>query len=296
MTRPRSSRPSTPRPVDRGRDGTCDAGEARHERRRAVARAACVDDRDAPGRPRRRRRRRRRSRRRRSVRRGLRSEVPVDARQSGDSRMPRTHDRRRRRSRRRRSTRRDADLTPLIVSSRSQAQAECSPTSRTTCSTASPQRAGRITRCVAPRRRRAHRHLRHAIDDELAAAAAAGAATRRQRQVAAPQARQGAARSKPHATLLGEWLVNPLRDRLDRCVVDGAGDNDAIAKSVRVRLPRVEDATHRRPARRRAAHRPRRAVLAALRRRARRCAGDRPDASGLRRLRRQLAGRLRGGW
>jgi hypothetical protein len=34
-------------------------------------------------------------------------------------------------------------------------------------------------------------------------------------------------------TALGEWLVNPLRDRLERCVADGAGDNDAIAKSIR---------------------------------------------------------------
>ncbi len=34
-------------------------------------------------------------------------------------------------------------------------------------------------------------------------------------------------------TALGEWLVNPLRDRLDRCVADGAGDNDTIARSIR---------------------------------------------------------------
>ena len=32
---------------------------------------------------------------------------------------------------------------------------------------------------------------------------------------------------------LAEWLVNPLRERLERRLADGAGDNEAIAKSIR---------------------------------------------------------------
>ena len=42
----------------------------------------------------------------------------------------------------------------------------------------------------------------------------------------------------------------PLRERLERSVADGDGDNDGIARRARG-LPRVEDATHRRAARRR---------------------------------------------
>jgi hypothetical protein len=33
--------------------------------------------------------------------------------------------------------------------------------------------------------------------------------------------------------VLDEWLIVPLRERLERCVVDGDGDNAAITKRVR---------------------------------------------------------------
>ena len=33
--------------------------------------------------------------------------------------------------------------------------------------------------------------------------------------------------------MLGEWLVVPLRERLERCVLDGDGDNAGIGKRVR---------------------------------------------------------------
>jgi hypothetical protein len=34
-------------------------------------------------------------------------------------------------------------------------------------------------------------------------------------------------------TSLGEWLVHPLRERIDRAVLDGAGDNEAVVKRIR---------------------------------------------------------------
>ena len=53
------------------------------------------------------------------------------------------------------------------------------------------------------------------------------------------------------ATRSAPSLVAPLRDRLERCVADGDGDNDDDHQAGPRRLPRVEDAAHRRPARRR---------------------------------------------
>ena len=40
-------------------------------------------------------------------------------------------------------------------------------------------------------------------------------------------------RRRPGDDVLGEWLVVPLRERLERCVLDGDGDNAGIGKRVR---------------------------------------------------------------
>jgi DivIVA domain-containing protein len=72
-----------------------------------------------------------------------------------------------------------------------------------------------------------------AISDDVSAAARAGAA-----MVAPPgsgplRKADAAAATKAGDEVLGEWLVVPLRERLERCVLDGDGDNAGIGKRVR---------------------------------------------------------------
>jgi hypothetical protein len=91
--------------------------------------------------------------------------------------------------------------------------------------------------------------------------------------------------------VLDEWLIVPLRERLERCVIDGGGDNAGITKRVRAvyrewktqhideQLDDVIRAAHgtvrvRRPRRRHAGP-----------------VGGRSIARRVRRLRRQHAGR-----
>ena len=73
-----------------------------------------------------------------------------------------------------------------------------------------------------------------AIGDDLLAAAVAGAGTTGD---ASPSAlRSSIAKSttlEPVRAAIAADLVGPLRDRLGRCVADGAGDNDDITKRVR---------------------------------------------------------------
>ena len=73
-----------------------------------------------------------------------------------------------------------------------------------------------------------------AIGDELLAAAVAGAGTTGDASPAA--LRKSIAKSStldPVRVAIAADLVGPLRDRLSRCVADGAGDNDDITKRVR---------------------------------------------------------------
>ena len=63
--------------------------------------------------------------------------------------------------------------------------------------------------------------------DATTAAAAMGGRTRKPRKADADAAIDGA------AEVLAEWLVAPLRERLERCVADGDGDNADIGKRVR---------------------------------------------------------------
>jgi hypothetical protein len=81
----------------------------------------------------------------------------------------------------------------------------------------------------------AHHTERYAsvMSDDLLLAASAGAAladldkTPKLRKAAGKQAVSEA------SEMLGQWLVQPLRDRLERCVSEGDGDNAAITKKVR---------------------------------------------------------------
>ena len=129
--------------------------------------------------------------------------------------------------------RRDADLTPLIVSSARKLKRVLADEQNEVLDAL--RRSDPVRNLDALLPWSAHHTERYAsvISDDLLKAANAGAAlsdlekTPKLRKAAAKQAVTEATEK------LGQWLVQPLRDRLERCVSDGDGDNAAITKKVR---------------------------------------------------------------
>jgi len=74
---------------------------------------------------------------------------------------------------------------------------------------------------------------RVAIVDDLLAAANAGASSVTPGRVARVKKADAAKATAAGEAVLDEWLIVPLRERLERCVADGDGDNIGIAKRVR---------------------------------------------------------------
>ena len=72
-----------------------------------------------------------------------------------------------------------------------------------------------------------------AIIDDLLAAANAGASLVTPGRVARIKKVDATKATEAGRAVLGEWLIVPLRERLERCVIDGDGDNAVIAKRVR---------------------------------------------------------------
>ncbi|MGI9646356.1 MAG: hypothetical protein ACR2O6_13705, partial [Ilumatobacteraceae bacterium] len=72
-----------------------------------------------------------------------------------------------------------------------------------------------------------------AITEELHAAAAAGAASVATGRAAKLRKAAVAEATASAMDVLEQWLVAPLRDRLERCVSEGGGDNEVITKKVR---------------------------------------------------------------
>jgi DivIVA domain-containing protein len=128
---------------------------------------------------------------------------------------------------------RDADLTPLIVASAKKLkrvladeQNEVLDALRKSESVADiddliPQADDHIARYT------------EAIADELLAAANAGAASVATGRAAKLRKADASKTTAAAGAVLGEWLVTPLRERLERCVADGDGDNTEIVKRVR---------------------------------------------------------------
>jgi DivIVA domain-containing protein len=128
---------------------------------------------------------------------------------------------------------RDADLTPLIVASAKKLkrvladeQNEVLDALRKSESVADiddliPQADDHIARYT------------EAIADELLAAANAGAASVATGRAAKLRKADASRTTAAAGAVLGEWLVTPLRERLERCVADGDGDNTEIVKRVR---------------------------------------------------------------
>ena len=86
---------------------------------------------------------------------------------------------------------------------------------------------------VLPARDQHIARFAEAIDDELRAAAAAGAASVATGRAAKLNKSQMTSTIGAGHDALTEWLVNPLRERLERSLADGEGDNEAIAKGIR---------------------------------------------------------------
>ena len=123
--------------------------------------------------------------------------------------------------------RRDAELTPLIVASARKLKRALADEQNEVLDGL------RRGTAVLPARDQHTAKFAEAIDDELRAAAAAGAASVATGPGAKLNKSQTASAIGAGHEALAEWLVNPLRERLERCLADGEGDNEAISKSIR---------------------------------------------------------------
>jgi DivIVA domain-containing protein len=129
--------------------------------------------------------------------------------------------------------RRDAELTPLIVASARKLKRVLADEQNDVLDRLRRNEPVRDLAGLLPERDAHIDTFALAIETELRSAAAAGASSVATGRAAKLSKSAMAEAVGAGRTALGEWLVNPLRDRLERCVVDGAGDNDAITKSVR---------------------------------------------------------------
>ncbi|MGB3735897.1 MAG: hypothetical protein WA964_13135, partial [Ilumatobacter sp.] len=129
--------------------------------------------------------------------------------------------------------RRDADLTPLIVSSARKLKRVLADEQNEVLDALRRNDPVRNLDALLPWTADHTERYASVISDDLLLAANAGAAladldkTPKLRKAAGKQAVTDASEK------LGQWLVQPLRDRLERCVTDGDGDNAAIAQKVR---------------------------------------------------------------
>ena len=123
--------------------------------------------------------------------------------------------------------RRDAELTPLIVASARKLKRALADEQNEVLDGL------RRGTAVLPARDQHIARFAEAIDDELRAAAAAGAASVATGRAAKLNKSQMTSTIGAGHDALTEWLVNPLRERLERSLADGEGDNEAIAKGIR---------------------------------------------------------------
>jgi DivIVA domain-containing protein len=127
--------------------------------------------------------------------------------------------------------RRDADLTPIIVSSaRKLKRVLADEQNEVLDALRRSEPVRELSALLPPVGEHVDRYL-VAIEAELAEAANAGAAMVG-RSSKLSKADTGTA-AKAGRSVLADWLVEPLRERLERCVVDGDGDNAGISKRIR---------------------------------------------------------------
>jgi DivIVA domain-containing protein len=125
---------------------------------------------------------------------------------------------------------RDADLTPIIVAAARKLKRVLADEQNEVLETLRGKDPVRHLDQIVPSEADHSGRYADAIADELRSAAAAGAATIGSKALGKAGTTTATAAA---AAVIGEWLVVPLRERLERCVLDGDGDNAGIGKRVR---------------------------------------------------------------
>jgi hypothetical protein len=128
---------------------------------------------------------------------------------------------------------RDADLTPIIVGAARKLKRVLADEQNEVLEALRRKEPVRALDALVPSARDHVERYATAIADDVAAAASAGAAMVAPSGSGPLRKADAAAAKKAADEVLGEWLVGPLRERLERCVLDGDGDNAGIGKRVR---------------------------------------------------------------
>jgi len=128
---------------------------------------------------------------------------------------------------------RDADLTPLIVASAKKLKRVLADEQNEVLDALRRREPVRSLSDILPAPADHLGRYRVAIVDDLLAAANAGASLVTPGRVARIKKADAAKASAAGEAVLDEWLIVPLRERLERCVIDGDGDNAGITKRVR---------------------------------------------------------------
>ncbi len=128
---------------------------------------------------------------------------------------------------------RDADLTPLIVASARKLKRVLADEQNEVLDAL--RRSEQVRNLDALLPWASHHAERYAgvISDELLAAANAGATLTTGTSSSKLRAAAGKQAVQQAAETITRGMVTPLRDRLERCIADGDGDNPAITKKVR---------------------------------------------------------------
>jgi DivIVA domain-containing protein len=128
---------------------------------------------------------------------------------------------------------RDADLTPLIVASAKKLKRVLADEQNEVLDRLRRHEPVRALSDLLPAPAEHLARYRGVIVDDLLAAANAGASLVTPDRVARIDKSDAGAAVAAGEAVLDEWLILPLRERLDRCVNDGDGDNAGITKRVR---------------------------------------------------------------
>ena len=128
---------------------------------------------------------------------------------------------------------RDADLTPLIVASAKKLKRVLADEQNEVLDRLRRREPVRSLSDLLPAPAEHLDRYRSVIVDDLLAAANAGASLVTPGRVARINKSDAGAAVAAGDAVLDEWLILPLRDRLERCVNDGDGDNAGITKRVR---------------------------------------------------------------
>jgi DivIVA domain-containing protein len=128
---------------------------------------------------------------------------------------------------------RDADLTPLIVASAKKLKRVLADEQNEVLDRLRRREPVRSLSDLLPAPAEHLDRYRGVIVDDLLAAANAGASLVTPGRVARIDKSDAGAAVAAGDAVLDEWLILPLRERLERCVNDGDGDNAGITKRVR---------------------------------------------------------------